>query len=86
MTGGEKTDTFPSMDSSRGGQIFDWEDRLDTIGFSRMEATQTIDDLKLTELTETSARIDFTNNSGKDSGVLTIGMDAFTLGINNLLF
>ncbi|NNE52949.1 MAG: hypothetical protein HKN30_11175, partial [Sulfitobacter sp.] len=74
------------MDSSRGGQIFDWEDGLDKIDFSRMNAVQSMDDLEFTQLTESSAQIDFTNDSGKASSVGIIGFEAFTLGTEDFIF
>ncbi|NNE52880.1 MAG: calcium-binding protein [Sulfitobacter sp.] len=86
MSGGQQADTFLFMDSSRGGQIFDWEDGLDKIDFSRMNAVQSMDDLEFIQLTESSAQIDFTNDSGKASSVGVIGFETFTLGTEDFIF
>ena len=89
MSGGSEADTFLFMDGTRGGQIFDWEDGADKIDFSRMDAVQGMDDVTILQLTDTAARVSFTNDAGKEGniGVIgVIGVSGFTLSDDDFNF
>jgi Ca2+-binding RTX toxin-like protein len=86
MSGGSEADTFLFMDGTRGGQIFDWEDGADKIDFSRMDAVQGMDDVMILQLTDTAARVSFTNDAGKEGNIGVIGVSGFTLSDDDFNF
>ena len=86
MIGGADADTFLFMDTSRGGQIMDWQDGIDRIDFSRMNAVQSTDDMAITQFGENSYEVAFTNDAGKAAVVGLIGVEAFTLSEADFLF
>ncbi|AEI96021.1 calcium-binding protein [Roseobacter litoralis] len=86
MTGGGGSDTFLFMETSRGGQILDWQDGADTIDFSRMDAVQSLGDLNWDRLSDSSIRIEFTNDGGVASGVTVFSTNNFSLTAEDFAF
>ncbi|MEO9648959.1 MAG: calcium-binding protein [Roseobacter sp.] len=86
MQGGGGADTFMFIGATTGAQIFDWQDGLDHIDFTRMEAVQAISDLRISALSDQSFKIEFTNDKGVASDIEVIGTGDFTLTQDDFSF
>lgn len=86
MIGGDDADTFLFMDSTRGGQIMDWQDGADRIDFSRLNAVESMEDLTIAQLSDSSYEIAFTNDSGRAALVGVVGLDDFALNAGDFIF
>ncbi|NRB02368.1 MAG: calcium-binding protein [Rhodobacteraceae bacterium] len=86
MWGGADADHFVFKDSSKGGQILDWQDGIDKIDFSRMDAVQSADDLGVEQVAPNAYEISFVNDAGKEGEVRVIGNAPFSLDAGDFAF
>ncbi|MEM7616732.1 MAG: hypothetical protein AAF245_16880, partial [Pseudomonadota bacterium] len=71
---------------SKGATIADWEDGMDLIDFSRASNITGIDDLDITQVSDTEAEISFVNNRGVEATVMVMSDTAFALDQDDLSF
>lgn len=86
MIGGAGSDKFLFTEHSRGGSIFDFEDGADKIDFSRSTNVNGMDDLEITQLSETTYALSFENDRGKDANVTVLGSSPFGLDAADFVF
>ena len=86
LTGGTGEDTFSFGNKSKGATIADWEDGMDLIDFSRASNITGIDDLDITQVSDTEAEISFVNNRGVEAKVMVMSDTAFALDQDDLSF
>lgn len=86
MSGGGGADTFMFMNTSRGGQVFDWQDGTDMLDFSRMDAVESMGDLDIVRLSDTSKRVEFINDAGNAGSISVLSVSNFTLTADDFTF
>ncbi|MEM9581621.1 MAG: calcium-binding protein [Pseudomonadota bacterium] len=85
-TGGAGADQFVFFGNLRGADITDWQDGVDLIDFSRADNVDSSDDLTITQDTDSTARLTFQNDDGREVEVTLTATDAFTLEADDFLF
>ncbi|MEM9430977.1 MAG: calcium-binding protein [Pseudomonadota bacterium] len=79
MTGGEGEDTFRLSDNIKGGTITDWEDGSDLIDFTRADEVEDLDDVTITQVSDTEVELTFESDEGRTVTVDVLSDTAFTL-------
>lgn len=86
LEGGEGEDLFIIENGSSGATILDWQDGVDRIDFSRVDAVEVIDDLELEQLSPELVSITFENQNGKEVAIEVVGQMGFSLAATDFVF
>ncbi|MEM1401083.1 MAG: calcium-binding protein, partial [Pseudomonadota bacterium] len=86
LTGGADADVFLFKDTIRKATITDFEDGIDLIDLSRMEAARNMDDIEVEQVAANEYTLFFGNDAGKETVVQVLSASNVALDQNDFLF